>query len=57
LGEVKNAREEASKVIDDNGDPMVVYDGTKNGDFMEFSKEKWRTVLIPLVMVHHSKYY
>jgi hypothetical protein len=40
FGDWENAPENASKVVDENGEPLVVYHGTSNGKFYEFSKKK-----------------
>ena len=38
FGDWENAPEEASKVVDENGEPMVVYHGTKYSGFSVFNK-------------------
>ncbi len=37
FGDWENDPANASKVVDENGEPMVVYHGTNRGDFKEFS--------------------
>ncbi len=32
--------ENASKVVDENGEPLVVYHGTPNGGFVEFDRKR-----------------
>jgi predicted ABC-type ATPase len=40
FGDWENDPENASKVVDENGEPMVVYHGTNNGRFNVFDNEK-----------------
>lgn len=40
FGDWQNDAENASKVIDDNGEPLVVYHGTPNGKISEFKEGK-----------------
>ena len=40
FGDWENNSEEASKVVDSNGEPLVVYHGTPNGKFNVFDREK-----------------
>ena len=40
FGDWENDPKNASKVVDSNGEPMVVYHGTPNGGFTEFSESK-----------------
>lgn len=40
FGDWENDPENASKVIDENGEPLVVYNGGRGGNFTKFSKDK-----------------
>ena len=40
FGDWENDPKNASKVVDENGEPRVVWHGTENGGFTEFSKDK-----------------
>ena len=40
LVQAKNKLNDASKVVDENGEPLVVYNGGRGGNFTVFSKEK-----------------
>ena len=40
FGDWENDPENASKVVDENGEPLVVYHGTPNGGFTEFDVNK-----------------
>jgi len=39
FGDWENDPENASKIVDENGEPMVVYHGTPLGGFTEFKRE------------------
>jgi hypothetical protein len=45
FGDWENDAENASKVVDDNGEPLVVYHGTNKAesDFYEFSHDKYKS--------------
>ena len=43
FGDWQNDPKNASKIVDDNGEPMVVYHGTPNNNFNTFDKSKQTT--------------
>lgn len=43
FGDWENDPKNASKVVDENGEPLVVYHGSKNGDFDAFDYNNLRT--------------
>ena len=53
FGDWENDPENASKVVDENGEPLVVYHGTDN-EFYKFDKSKGHTSSLSSIIIVFS---